>query len=396
MVVNLWLGLSNLSPFDLASRDSADPSSDGWSILRLLRGKPRTPTLEEIDSARKPKTGLAYLKRHANRSRRIVVILLVLLGLMMTLPWLWLFGRPESIYRSVKLAMMGGSLAVGVMALVEAVRCSRKPWTSFIKQPEKRSANPLTQETNLFFQTIGAEGARIRSLDLPDDFLIRLLRPEAQQIPSAEFDQVLSLRPDDLLLHQFKINSLLHENRFEDAARALEPVLARDGLAPRVRHHLQTIWLSARLRSPEADDVAEECGRAAEEAVEDGPRMQRLLAFGSALANADRPEFLDLAERWLNQAQEIYPFDPWVHIGLGRLMLRRGNAEAAETWFSQAAEESADTGQADLARVLQAIAAAMAGRPKATALLRACLKQDLPFEMRQYVEKMIADRTPSG
>ena len=118
--------------------------------------------------------------------------------------------------------------------------------------------------------------------------------------------------------------------------------------------------------------------------------MQRLMTFASVLLGAGRPELLDLAEAWLNQAQDIFPFDPSVHIVLGRLMLIRKNGEAAERWFHQAAEETAGTEEAGVVRAWQAIAAAAAGRPKARAQLRRCLKQDLPFSLRQRVESLLA------
>lgn len=400
VVVSLWHGLLNLAPIRLTSRASRIQGSDGWLIGRLLLGKPRTLTLEEIESAKMRPTGLAYLEKQGNRSRKALAGLMVFSGLMM-------FGLAFAVDLPRRVYLMHDTgeshispyaivfLVIGLVLLAVAVWCWRRPWTSFVEQVKKSQANPLIQEINLYTQTISSEAQRLRALDLPEDLLVRIVRSATQPMPSADFDPVIARFPDNLLLPLLRFDSLLHERRFDEAVLALDAVLAQDGLAARIRSHLQSCRLVARLLSPENEGVAEECERAVEENPADGPRMRRLLTFGTVILEADRPEFLDLAEGWLFRAQDIYPFDPSVHICLGRLMIVRGNVEAADTWFRQAAEETAGTNQACVVRAWQAVTAASSGHPKSTALLRSCLKQDLPFTLRQRVESMLDTACPT-
>jgi hypothetical protein len=394
VVVSLWHGFLNLVPLRLTSRASSAQGSDGWLIGRILLGKPRTLTLDEIESAKQPPTGLAYLEKQGNRGRKALAGLLLCTGLILVgfavlsdLPLRVDLGDPTGKPAMSPIAL--GLWASGAVLLAVAVWCWRQPWTSFVERVKKVQANPLIQESNLYTQTISAEAARLRALELPEDLLVRIVRSATQPIPSADFDPVIASHPDNLLLPLLRFDSLLHERRFDEAARTVDEVLARDGLARRFQRHLQSCRLVARLLSPENDGVAEECARAVEEPLEEGPRMQRLLVFGTVILEADRPELFELAEGWLLRAQAIYPFDPAVHIGLGRLMLWRGNAAAAETWLRQAAAETAGTNQACLVRAWQAVAAATAGHPQAPALLRSCLKQELPFTLRQRVEAML-------
>jgi hypothetical protein len=400
VVVSLWHGLLNLIPFPLTARTSFVQGSDGWLIGRLLLGKPSTLTLKEIESAKKPPSGLAYLEKQGNRSRRTLAGLILFSGLIM-----FFFAFAVYLPHRVGLTRDTGEppmslvaivlLMFGVLLLAVAVWCWRRPWTSFVERVRKSQANPLTQETYLYTQTITSEAQHLRMLDLPEDFLVRIVRSATQPMPSTDFIPFIDRFPDNLLLPLLRFDSLLHERRFEDAVTALDAVLARDDLAPRVRSHLRSCRLVARLLSPENEGAAEECERAVEDDPDDGPRMRNGLTFGTVILEADRPEFLALAERWLFRAQEIYPFAPAVHICLGRLMLCRGEVEAAETWFRRAAEETAGTNEASVVRAWQAVAAATSGHPKAPALLRSCLKQDLPFTLRQRVEGMLQTACPT-
>ena len=397
IAANLYLGVRALIPVANRNGNAAAPGSDGWQLLRLLRGKPTLLDPEEISRSQRA-VGLRPLRRHALLLKHVCGWLLVAVagGIgVASMPVRYLVDVPVGHSSLAILAYcVVGTLAITVLFVLGfGIRLLRKPWTEFASFAAQRKFSPLRQRALLYQHTLAYQAERWRIVDLPEDDRLKLVSTLSDPTQLPWLEELCEAWPQVSFINLLVFDALMSARRYGDAAQVITATLVRDDLPEILRFHWETCLLSAQLGSSADDATIAACQAAIDAVTDEGMKMWRLIDLASTIPSARHSQRLDLAATWCGQAREIYPYDVAVQVLAAFVRLEQGDAAAARTELAAARKAAAGTNQAVQVQAWLALAAALEQDPKAADLLRRSLRQQLPYQLKQRLEEALRKLT---
>lgn len=192
--------------------------------------------------------------------------------------------------------------------------------------------------------------------------------------------------PDQPIIDLMLYDSLMGHKRYNEAEVEISKVLERDDLPEILSFHFQSCKLAARLCASPDDLMIEQCQNSIDSVADEGMKMWRLITLSSAFTTARHTDRLDQAQKWCEQAREIYPYDTSLDLQQAIIQIEKNDLDAAKMSL-KSASKIADHSDEMKIRAWTAIAAALNKDSAAEKLIRQSLKESLPFVLKERLEE---------
>jgi len=408
IVANLITGITSLVPFNYYDANTGITGSDGWQLLRLLQGKPSLLTPDEI---KKPKTkvGLNALFAYSQRVRVfeyvfgfIIGIVGVLFGLAM-IPITYALTKTRSVSSrtgydpSVDFAIIctvSVFVILSISCLILAAFTIRKAKSGKIAPLVQIKFNPLKkfESENQLMIAHYAGNLGMDQLSKEEKLEIFSMRGNPDCI-----DRLIQMRDmwSDLpIFNAMLFDLFIQSSRYTEAVDSMSSVLNHGKLSQSVYFSFETCLLIARILASTDDKILADCESSLNSIADEGMLMSRLCYLSQTIVMESQIDRYAQAEKWLERARAIYPYDASIFTSSGVINLEKNNLDAAAEDFGNAMK-LANANQKPALSAWLAITSAMKNEPKAEKMLKACRGQNLHERLIKRLEEALQKLTES-
>lgn len=390
---NLWIALQTLFPLANNDGSSVASGSDGWQMWRILCRKPCFLEPSEIDQLHR-NLGLEKLNRHIHSKRvirRVMSYFVILMSLVFAIFTVFIARALIKISMDDS-ADIGALCAVGALSIVTlgslglGIFSLRKASTQPADIESMKKFNPIRRLVSDYRLLIMHKAENWNFNLLPEQIRQKIVTAHENRDSISFLYEIRDKWPDQPIIGLMLYDSLMGNKRYNDAEVEISKVLKRDDLPQILSFHFQSCELAARVCASPDDLTIERCQNNIDSVNDEGMKMWRLITLSSALTTAKHTDRLDQANKWCDQAREIYPYDAALDLQQAIIQIDKNDLNAAKLCL-KSASKIADQSDEIKIRAWTAIAAALDKDPVAEKLIRQSLKESLPFVLKEHLEE---------